>query len=134
MLDQDAQFYVSMKGVILSQRRVLMLRKPGGVWDLPGGRLSADEAPKLCLIREIQEETGLKVEPGALLHRWVRHRPDKLDVFLVSHICKIRGTSAEPVLSSEHDELGWFSELDIEMLMPSKGIRKSVQRAFGKVK
>ncbi|MGK2870909.1 MAG: NUDIX hydrolase [Alphaproteobacteria bacterium] len=134
MQHQDAQFYVSIKGVIIIDGKVLLLRKISGAWDLPGGRLSVDEAPKQCLIREIQEETGLNVSPGRLLHRWVRRRPDKVDVFLVSHLCSLTGPVPEPLISGEHEEYGWFSPLDVAMLITSRGMRKSVQRAFRSLK
>lgn len=130
MQHQDALFFVSLKGVIIREGRVLLLRKPRGEWDLPGGRLSAEENPKQCLIREVQEETGLNVKPGKLLHRWIRWRPGKVDIFLVSHLCSITGSALEPVTSSEHEEHGWFSDQDTETLNASKGVRKSVQRAF----
>ncbi len=130
MQQQDTQFYVSIKGVILLNDRVLLLRKPSGEWDIPGGRLSIDENPRQCLIREVQEETGLSVKPGKLLHRWVRRRPNKVDVFLVSHICKLATSSVNARLSSEHDKSGWFSIQESEAISLSAGIHKSVQRAF----
>ena len=130
MLHQDVLFYVSMKGVILQHGKVLLLRKHSGEWDLPGGRLGEAETPKQCLIREIGEETGLTVRPGRLLHRWTRRRPGKTDVFLVSHICKLSGPETELSLTHEHRELGWFSPAALEILAISKGIRKSVRRAY----
>jgi len=127
---QDAQFYVSIKGVIFLDDRVLLLRKPSGEWDIPGGRLSIDENPKQCLVREVLEETGLTVKPGKLLHRWIRRRPNKTDVFLVSHICKLADSTANTRLSNEHDISGWFSLQESEALCLQEGIHKSVQRAF----
>ena len=130
MQRQDAQFYVSIKGIIFLDDRVLLLRKPSGEWDIPGGRLSIEENPKQCLIREVLEETGLTVKPGKLLHRWIRRRPNKIDVFLVSHICKLANSTANTRLSIEHDKLGWFSLQESEALYLPEGIYKSVQRAF----
>lgn len=130
MLHQDIQFYVSLKGVILLEKKVLLLCKPNGEWDLPGGRLGAGEKPNQCLIREIQEETGLTVKPGKILHRWIRRRSKKVDVFLVSQLCVITGSAPEPVTSREHEDYGWFSTDGIADIKTSKGVRKSVQRAF----
>lgn len=39
----------------------------GGLWTLPGGGLDFGEDPLDGVIREVDEETGLRVEPGQLL-------------------------------------------------------------------
>jgi 8-oxo-dGTP pyrophosphatase MutT (NUDIX family) len=39
--------------------------KPG--WDLPGGMAEANESPDSCVAREIREELGLDLDPGAML-------------------------------------------------------------------
>jgi ADP-ribose pyrophosphatase YjhB (NUDIX family) len=50
--------------------RLLLVRRgrpPGeGLWSLPGGRVEAGESDAEAVVREIREETGLDVVPGAL--------------------------------------------------------------------
>ena len=123
-----------MKGVILREGHVLLLRKITGEWDLPGGRLNIEEMPEQCLIREILEETGLSVTPGIILHRWVRLRPGKGDVFLVSNLCTLLDRDADVSLSGEHDKMSWFSTQEFEALPVSEGIGKSVRRAYNILK
>lgn len=36
-------------------------------WEIPGGVVEADESPRAAAQREVREEIGLEVEPGALL-------------------------------------------------------------------
>jgi 8-oxo-dGTP pyrophosphatase MutT (NUDIX family) len=36
-------------------------------WEVPGGAVEADESPRAATVREIAEELGLTVAPGALL-------------------------------------------------------------------
>src|SRR5229473_7334772 len=44
--------------------RVLLVRHSnGGVWVAPGGAIDLDEAPQDAVVREVWEETGLRVEP-----------------------------------------------------------------------
>ena len=50
-------------GLVLSGGHGLLIRKHH-LWDLPKGKLSGDEEPENCAVREISEETGLK--PGLL--------------------------------------------------------------------
>ena len=51
--------------------RLLLIKRghaPGaGLWSLPGGRIERGETDAEALVREILEETGLRIEPGALI-------------------------------------------------------------------
>ena len=51
--------------------RLLLIRRgnePGrGLWSVPGGRVEPGESHAEAVVREMSEETGLVVEPGALV-------------------------------------------------------------------
>jgi 8-oxo-dGTP diphosphatase len=53
--------------------RLLLVQRahqPGrGLWSLPGGRVESGEDDAAAIVREMAEETGLVVEPGALVGR-----------------------------------------------------------------
>jgi 8-oxo-dGTP diphosphatase len=61
--------------------RVLLVRptyRPG--WDLPGGVVEADEAPRAAVRREVAEELGLDRSPGRLLAvDWVPPDPRRTE-------------------------------------------------------
>jgi ADP-ribose pyrophosphatase YjhB (NUDIX family) len=54
-----------------ADHRLLLIRRrndPGrGLWSVPGGRVEPDESDAEAVVREMAEETGLVVEPGALV-------------------------------------------------------------------
>jgi 8-oxo-dGTP diphosphatase len=55
--------------LILEHGTVLLARKKpgkpnGGMWEFPGGKVEAGEEPRACLVREIAEELGVKIEAG----------------------------------------------------------------------
>lgn len=51
-------------------RVLLQQRPPGrslaGLWEFPGGKIEASETPEHALIREVQEELGIKIDVADL--------------------------------------------------------------------
>lgn len=59
--DGDASFILT--------RRPLSLRRHAGQWALPGGRADDGESVTDAALREVREEVGLEIEPGAVAGR-----------------------------------------------------------------
>lgn len=63
--------------VVHDDGSVLLLDEPvpqhEGVWSLPGGHAKYDEGPKEALVRELDEETGLRADPDDLRFLTVLH-------------------------------------------------------------
>ncbi len=62
---------VAAYAVLVRGREVLLTRMSArtripGRWTLPGGGIDHGEEPRAALVREVYEETGLHVTPGAL--------------------------------------------------------------------
>ena len=59
----------SVSAVIFDRRGRLLLqqRSDGGQWGLPGGSVEIGESLREAVIREVNEETGLRVIPGRLV-------------------------------------------------------------------
>jgi ADP-ribose pyrophosphatase YjhB (NUDIX family) len=91
---------------------VVLIRRgiePGyGSWAQPGGFLEVDETVTEGAIRETLEETGLLVEPGALVGLYTR-----LEAAVVTLVFEARVVGGSPRLSSETLEVRTFGPGDI---------------------
>jgi 8-oxo-dGTP pyrophosphatase MutT (NUDIX family) len=124
---------VSVKGVVVRDGRVLLLRNDRQEWELPGGRLELGETPPQCVVREITEETGWTVEAGPILDAWMYFIEQvERNVFVVTYGCHLSGAQddAEPVLSFEHQQIGLFTEDEVAELVMPQGYKTSIATWF----
>jgi len=105
-------FPVSVKGVLVRDGQVLLLKNEREEWELPGGKLELGEEPPACVAREITEETGLPVTTGPILDAWQYHIREGRDVLIVTYGCHQEG-SQSPTLSNEHKEIGCFTLAEV---------------------
>jgi 8-oxo-dGTP diphosphatase len=65
-------------------------RKPdvhlGGYWEFPGGKMEACESLEACLIREVDEELGIKIQPSKLIQKAEHPYPEKI-IVLYFYLC-----------------------------------------------
>jgi len=98
---------LSVKGVLIHRGRVLLLLNERREWDLPGGRPDPGEDHRSALVREVQEETGLAVEVGALVDEHLFEVLPQRFVRIVAYACTLQAEGTV-VLSHEHHEASWI--------------------------
>lgn len=103
---------LSIKGVLIHEGRVLLLLNERSEWDLPGGRPDPGEDHRATLVREVQEETGLSVEVGALVDEHLFEVLPQRFVRIVAYVCILEAAS-DVILSSEHQDQSWVPLSDI---------------------
>ena len=116
-----AQFTIGTFGIIFDdQNRVLLChRRDYDLWNLPGGGMEHGESPWDGVKREVEEETGLKVEIDRFVG--VYSKPDKNEV-VFSFTCKPMG--GHITLNDEADRIEYFSVNEL----PSNTSPKQVER------
>jgi ADP-ribose pyrophosphatase YjhB (NUDIX family) len=113
------------QGEILLQRR-----SDNGLWGLPGGSVEIGESVRQAIVREVEEETGLRVEVERLIGVYsdpavqVVRYPDGNVVHYIStlYTCRILGGSLRTC--AETLELGYFEPGGLPVnLVPMHRIR-----------
>src|SRR5688572_4972867 len=100
---------IEERGRILLVRRSPAMNLPGK-WELPGGKVEADETPSDCIHREILEELGIHIKIEEVLPSSVTGK-----IELIPFRSTIMGGS---LLLTEHDLFEWvdpgkFHEFDL---------------------
>lgn len=126
----ELTYPVSIKGVLVRNGQVLLLRNERDEWELPGGRLEPSESPEECVVREIGEETGLPVVVAGIIDTWLYHiEVARKNVFIATYGCTTLSQDT-PVLSHEHKQLGQFHEHEVPALPMPAGYKRSIATWF----
>ncbi len=91
-------------------RRALADRFNPGLWEFPGGKVDRGETLTNSCKREIEDETGLLVEPSSDLVFADDHIIDKgifKDWLYVAHFSLARVVGGSLALSNEHQDYSW---------------------------
>ncbi len=98
-------------GVLWRQDKVLLTQRPegkaqAGLWELPGGKLEAQESAEMALQRELWEELGLKVSIGDFLAETVWRVDAASSIRLMAYHCHCDDWSRFTL--HEHQDYFWY--------------------------
>jgi 8-oxo-dGTP pyrophosphatase MutT (NUDIX family) len=117
----------SIKGVLLVDRQVLLVKNSRDEWELPGGRIDEGEEHSQTLSREFAEELSIKVAMSAPIDSYLFEVIPGRHVFIVTYGCTLIG-EFRPTISDEHTEhCLWPVERLSELKLPV-GYRRSIEK------
>jgi len=108
--------------------RLLLIKRghepEDGRWSLPGGRVRPGESDPDALVREVLEETGLRVEPGRLIGEVERPGPGGT----VFDIHDYAATVSDGLLAAGDDaaDARWVHPRDIDRLDLTSGLARTL--------
>lgn len=129
---------VGVGAVVVDGERVLLIRRGHepmkGEWSLPGGALEVGETLLEGVRREVLEETGLEVEPVAMIEVLDRIARDgegrvQFHYVLVDYLCRVVGgelccaTDAVEARWASREELNGVAEFTVAVIHKGLGFR-----------
>ena len=84
-----------------------------GHTDFPGGEVESEETPEAAVAREIQEETGLLVDPKELKKLFTKQYQQATHVLFEA---KLTEPDAKVALSWEHKSYRWITPEELKSL------------------
>jgi len=117
----------SIKGVLLIDGGVVLVKNPRNEWELPGGRAGPGESPELALAREFEEELSIRVSVGAAIDSYVFEVVPERNVRIVTYGCTL-ASAFDPRISAEHSEYCVCPVDELSGLNLPPGYRHSVER------
>ncbi|MDQ6759734.1 MAG: NUDIX hydrolase [Acidobacteriota bacterium] len=121
------------QGILLIERGKEPLK---GFWSLPGGLLEVGEKLTDAVRREVQEETGLEVEPMSLFEIFERIMPDaegrpEYHYVLMDYLCRVVGGQLQA--ASDVSRVAWVPQRNLKDYRLTEGTQAVIERAFAKL-
>ena len=120
-------------GIVKKGDKYLMIHRKG-VWDLPKGKLEVGEEIKECALREVEEETGVKVEAeGKIASIWHTYLHKKKNVLKKTHwyaMTCLDDSEMGPQLEEKIEKVEWktLKEMEESLVDSYRSLRYLVQK------
>jgi 8-oxo-dGTP diphosphatase len=133
--------WIGVGGIVFQGDQVLLIKRgqePGrGQWSIPGGIVEVGETVARAVQREMEEETGLQVEPLGLVEVFERILPDEqgrifYHYVILDFLCSIKGGCL--MAGSDVTEAAFSPLSQLGMLGVSAETERVIEKAYAKAK
>jgi 8-oxo-dGTP diphosphatase len=105
--------------------RLLLIRRghapSAGLWSVPGGRVEPGETEAEAVVREVAEETGLRVVPRSVVGR-VRIPGDGVLFTVTDWLCTLAEPDQVPVAGDDADDVRFVDAGALAALEMAPGV------------
>ena len=105
--------------------RLLLVRRghapSAGLWSVPGGRVEAGESEAEAVVREVAEETGLRVRPDRVLGA-VRVPGDGVVFTVTDWVCSLAEPGQRPVAGDDAADVAFVDAAGLAALEMAPGV------------
>jgi len=127
---------VDVRGVVIRDDKILMVKETiDNRWSLPGGWADVGYTPKEIAVKEVHEESGMKVKAGRLLAVWDKkchsHPPDINYVYKIFIHCEEVDGEISPGM--ETSDVGFFGLDELPELSTPRNTKEQIEIVFRKV-
>ena len=127
--------FSSMVVIISPEDKVLLLHRQDvpeirfrNLWSFPGGGSDANEKPHQTAIREVHEETGLRLDPDCLT---LLHKKIVGEKYVYFYACDSYSEEVDPErVREEHQNFAWVNPNDLDMYHTTKDCEYAIRKAF----
>ena len=129
---------IAIAGIIIQKGKVLIIQRGKdedylpGLWEIPSGKREPSEKTLDGCKREVEEETGIKVEVGdpiGIFEYRVEKPEETRDVTQINFLVKPVG-EVKVRLSDEHQKFTWIKEDEIDKYNITKETKEIIRKAF----
>lgn len=120
-------YSLAVLGVVINNKKVLLAKRDDpddpqfhNKWELPGGAVDDGETLSEAVLREVCEETGLKVKlisklPAVTIGAMSNYAKSQgaQGHILLAYFCKVIGGELGKNIDNESSELKWFEYIDV---------------------
>ena len=134
-------YRVAVRGIVFADGKLLVVRTADGLFKLPGGGQEPGETDRDTLLREVEEETGYRVDPlsvrpfGRVEEKRLSAEKDRL-FHQVNHYycCQVTGEQGACRYTQSEQNLGfrplWVTLEEAAAARPLDGWSRREQRLF----
>ncbi len=123
-------------GIIFRRDSVLLVKRGAdpyeGRWSIPGGAIELGERAQSALVREVEEETGLRVEPPEIVDVYdsiVKVREDiQYHYVIIDFLCKF--VAGEPRPGSDVEDARWVRVTDLDQYSTTPLAGSAISKAL----